>query len=121
MPARLVAAPPKRGRFCSLELERGNVRSLESLRTRGHFEFNRLAVVQRLVSLRLNRGEMHENIVAGLALDESEALAGVKPLYCSLFFQLCVSFLFELFGAVSNASGQEKRAARVNLQPFKNV
>ena len=121
MPARLVAAPPKRGRLLQPELECGNVRGLESLRTRGHFEFNRLAVVQRLVSLRLNRGEMHENIVAGLALDESEALAGVKPLYCSLFFQLCVSFLFELFGAVSNASGQEKRAARVNLQPFKNV
>jgi hypothetical protein len=28
-----------------------------------------------------------ENVLAGLALDESEALAGIEPLYCSLFFQ----------------------------------
>jgi len=117
----MACGPAGAGPPLQRKLERGNVRCLESLGTRGHFELNGLAVVQRLVSLRLNRGEMHENIVAGLALDESEALAGVKPLYCSLFFQLCVSFLFELFGAVSNASGQEKRAARVNLQPFKNV
>jgi hypothetical protein len=29
---------------------------------------------------------MHEYIFAGLALDESKALAGVKPFYGSLFF-----------------------------------
>jgi hypothetical protein len=28
---------------------------------------------------------MNEYIIAGLALNESEALAGIKPLYCSLF------------------------------------
>jgi hypothetical protein len=38
-----------------------------------------------------------ENVLAGLALDESKALTGVKPLNCSLFFQPCFSFLFELF------------------------
>jgi hypothetical protein len=26
-----------------------------------------------------------ENVLAGLALDESETLAGIEPLYCSLF------------------------------------
>jgi hypothetical protein len=26
-----------------------------------------------------------ENVLAGLALDESESLAGIEPLYCSLF------------------------------------
>jgi hypothetical protein len=68
-----------------LQLEAGDVRCLQSLGTTGHFEFNRLAFVQRLVSLRLNRGEMNENILAGLALNESESLAGIEPLYCSLF------------------------------------
>jgi hypothetical protein len=34
----------------------------------------------------LNRGEMDKNVLAGLALDEPESLAGIEPLYCSLFF-----------------------------------
>jgi hypothetical protein len=29
---------------------------------------------------------MNENILPGLALDESVALAGVEPLHCSLLF-----------------------------------
>jgi hypothetical protein len=29
---------------------------------------------------------MDENVLAALALDESKALAGVKPLHCTLFF-----------------------------------
>jgi hypothetical protein len=33
----------------------------------------------------LNRGEMDENILAGLALNEPEPLAGIEPLHCSLF------------------------------------
>jgi hypothetical protein len=32
---------------------------------------------------------MHENVLSALALDESKALAGVKPLHCSLFFTHC--------------------------------
>jgi hypothetical protein len=90
-------------------LESGDVRSLQTFRSLGHVEFNRLAFVQRFVSLRLNRGEMDENVLAGLPLDESKTLTGVKPLYCSLFFQLCFSFLFELFGASSHRLQQKKR------------
>lgn len=80
-------------------LEGSDVRCLQALGTLGHVELNRLAFIQRFVSLRLNRGEMDENVLAGLPLDESKTLAGIEPLYCSLFFQLCFSFLFELFGA----------------------
>ncbi len=68
-----------------LRLEASDVRSLQTLRSAGNFEFNRLAFVQRFIALRLNRGEMDENILAGLALDESESLAGIEPLHCSLF------------------------------------
>jgi hypothetical protein len=75
-------------------LEGGDVRGLQALGSLGHFEFNRLAFVQRFVSLRLNRGEMDENILAGLPLDKSKPLACIKPLYCSLFFQLL--FLFSI-------------------------
>src|SRR5580692_11549859 len=65
-------------------LEAGDVRCLQTLRSTGYFEFNRLAFVQRFVPFRLNRGKVDENVLAGLALDESESLAGIEPLDCSL-------------------------------------
>jgi hypothetical protein len=68
------------------KLQAGDVRCLQALGARRDLEFNRLAFVQRLVSISLNSGEMDENIFAGLALDESEALASIEPLNCSLFF-----------------------------------
>jgi len=39
---------------------------------------------------------MDENILAGLALDESKTFARIKPLYCSVFSQL-----FSLFFSLS--------------------
>ena len=72
------ASPP-------IRLEASDVRSLQTLGTAGDFEFNRLAFVQRLVPIRLDSGKVDENVLAGLALDESIALAGVEPLHCSLF------------------------------------
>ena len=108
-------SPPFGGPRCG-HLEGGDVRSLQALGAAGDFELNRLPVGQRLVPLRLNRGKVNENVLAGLALDESEALAGIEPLYCSLFFQLCFSFLFELFDAVSHRLQPKKGTASVDLQ-----
>ena len=68
-----------------LRLEASDVRSLQALGALGDFEFNRLAFVQRLVAIRLDGGEMDENVLAGLALDEPKTLAGIEPLHCSLF------------------------------------
>src|SRR5258708_11736402 len=67
-------------------LEGLDVRGLQALGTLGDFEFNRLAIIQRLVSISHDRGEMYENVLAALPLDESKALAGIEPLHCSLFF-----------------------------------
>jgi hypothetical protein len=57
---------------------------------------------------------MHENILAALALDESIALAGVKPLHCSLFFHknliLNLSYLMLL-------SPQALRQKRLQVLP----
>ena len=103
------------GRARTYGLEGGDVRCLQALGALGHFEFNRLAFVQRFVALRLNRGEVDENVLAGLALDESKSLAGIEPLYCSLFFQLCISFLFELFDAVSHRLQPKKRDCKCGL------
>jgi hypothetical protein len=70
-------------------LEGLDVGGLQALWSLGNLEFNRLAVIQRLIAISHNRGEMNEHIFSTLALDETEALAGVKPLHCSLFFTHC--------------------------------
>jgi hypothetical protein len=67
-------------------LEGLDVRGLQALGALGDFEFNRLAIIQRLVAISHDRGEMDENVLSTLALDESKALAGIEPLHCSLFF-----------------------------------
>jgi hypothetical protein len=68
----------------------GNVRCLKTLRSRGDFELHARALVQRAISFRLNRGEVHEHILACLsidsaALDESVTLGRIKPFNCTLF------------------------------------
>jgi hypothetical protein len=75
-------------------LEAGDVRCLQALGALGHFELNGLAVVQGLITVRLNGGEVDENIFARLALNESESLAGIEPLNSSLFSQLNSLFFF---------------------------
>jgi hypothetical protein len=79
-----------------VRLEAGNVLRLQALRTFADLEFNRLPIVGSLVSLHLNCRKMDEYILAGLALDESVAFAGIEPLHCSLFFHfyyLALSYL----------------------------
>jgi hypothetical protein len=79
--------------FQSKWLQRLDVRRLQAFGAADDFEFNRLAIVQRLIAISHNRGEMDKYVLTALALDESKALAGVKPLHCSLFFaHCCVSF-----------------------------
>jgi hypothetical protein len=74
-----------KSRLAPLRLEASDVRCLQTLRSTGNFKLNRLPFVQRLITFRLNGRKVDENVLAGLALDESEALAGIEPLYCSLF------------------------------------
>ena len=72
--------------FCIVRsLERLYVLSLQTLGALGHVELHGLAFLQALETARLDCGEMHENIFATLAANESVALGIVKPLYCSLF------------------------------------
>ena len=80
-----IGKADRQGAGPPIRLEASDVRSLQTLGTAGDFEFNRLAFVQRLVPIRLDSGKVDENVLAGLALDESIALAGVEPLHCSLF------------------------------------
>src|SRR6185437_1845145 len=122
-----AAAPKKRGpAFASppflFWLETRDVGRLQALRPGDHVEFDGLAFVQRFVSIGLNRGEVHEHIFPRLALDESIALACIKPLHSSLFFchlSVSSSFFVKLFASRQASSRKSKKAASVfHLQPL---
>lgn len=85
-------AEAHRPRFQKVEWLQGlNVGGLQALGAADNLKLDRLAIVQAPVSIRLDRGEMDENVLSGLALDETITLTGVEPLHCSLFF---AHFLF---------------------------
>jgi hypothetical protein len=67
---------------CVLNLH--NVGSLVALGTLGHIELDRLAFIQRLVSLALDRGVMHEYIGAAITGNESKSFFIVEPFYFSI-------------------------------------
>ena len=69
-----------------------NVGSLQAFSAAGNLEFDGLSLVKGAVAVRLDSGEMDENVLAALALDEAKALAGVKPLYCTPFFHRSIPF-----------------------------
>jgi len=54
----LIAQIARLNRFQS-GLQRLNVRGLQALGAADDFEFDRLAVIQRLVAIRLDRGKMY--------------------------------------------------------------
>src|ERR1700679_1621481 len=62
----------------------GGVESLGSLLA---FELDRIAFVQRLVSILLDRGEVHEHILTSGTLDKSVSLRSVEPLDHAIFLQ----------------------------------
>jgi hypothetical protein len=77
-------APPKRGfstRNIAPNLDRTDVRSLQTLRARLHFEFNLLVFLQRLEAFDADFREVREQIVAAAFRgDEAEALCVIEPL-----------------------------------------
>jgi hypothetical protein len=70
-------------------LQADDVLGLKTLRSLLHFKFNRLAFIQTLVTVSLDRREVHEHIFTGLALDETIAFCRVEPLDCTLLSAHC--------------------------------
>jgi hypothetical protein len=62
------------------ELENDDVRGLQALGTLGHVERDFRAFLKAAESVALDRAEMHEDVIAGAAGDESETLRIVEPL-----------------------------------------
>ena len=66
----------------------------------------RSAFIQGPIPLRLNRREVHEDVLSVLALDKAIALGCVKPLHCTFFFHLPM-FLLLLKNAFDLRPGPE--------------
>src|SRR3546814_11186278 len=65
--------------------ESANVLSLGTLGALGEVELDLLVLVERLVAVGLDRGEVDEHVLAAVLLrDEAEALVSVEPLDSSL-------------------------------------
>src|ERR1700688_4252465 len=116
-------APRRRDRPTFVRLEAGHVLRLQALGAFADLEFNRLPFVERFVSVHLNCRKMDKHILAGLALDESVALAGIEPLHCSLFFHfyyLALSYLrfsYRPARLAGRGAGPQKPPARKNGHP----
>ena len=83
-------------RIASNRLERLYVLSLPALGSLHDVELNRLTFLKAAESVRLDRREMHENVFAILAADESKTFSVVEPLYSSLFHFAVCSFVLML-------------------------
>src|SRR5215218_2422853 len=66
-----------------LALEQPHVGGLGAFRPWRHVELDGLPLIKRAVARRLDRAEMHEDVLAGLRGDEAVALVGVEPFHGS--------------------------------------
>ena len=76
----------------ALVLENLYVLCLKALGAVGDAKLHRLAFLQTLKSIRLDSGEMHENISAIAAADETISFCVIEPFHCSLFHYLYLFF-----------------------------
>ena len=76
-------------------LQRLHVGSLPALGAFHYVELHSLAFLQALESAAVDRGVMHEDILAVLARDKAEALRVIEPLNSTLFHLSRISW-FEL-------------------------
>src|SRR5579863_1046123 len=85
-------------RIVTLEavLDTLDVFCLPALGAFDHVKLHLLTFLQAAESAGLDGGEMHEDILTILAADESIALGIVKPLHCSGFHVVAISFFFDV-------------------------
>jgi hypothetical protein len=63
-----------------------HVLRLQTFRPLLDFELDLLPLIQRLVTVALNGGEVYEHILARLALNKSKTFRSVEPLHYTLLF-----------------------------------
>ena len=105
-PADKSTAPPDH------ELEADDGFRLQALGSLLDFEFHGLALIESLVTLRLNGAVVDENVFATLPLNEPIALACVKPLDRSLFSTQLLTPQRESYLRSSSPPESKKKAAQ---------
>ena len=73
-----------------------HVFGLPALGAFDHVKLHLLTFLEAAEAAGLNGGEMHEDILAVLAADKTVALGVVKPLHCSCFHDVAISFFFDV-------------------------
>ena len=99
------------------ELYFRHVDGLGALLTFGGFELYGIAFVQSLETVALDVVEMHEQVVAGFALDKSKTLRFIKPLYGTLFHWIepfCKSSSFSYNAYECNLKQKQRKDAVLN-------
>ena len=81
---------------CEAVLDALDVLCLPALRAFDYVKLHLLTFLQAPESARLNRREMHEDILAVLAAYKTVALSVVKPLHCSCFHVVACSFVLDV-------------------------
>src|SRR6266576_3303155 len=95
-------------------LQRPYVLGLQALRSLRNLEFHALPFLQAAETARLDRREVHEDILATLAADETISLGFVKLLYASLFNTL-VQIPFSEFLRWKESEGTAGQVLAVKL------
>ena len=75
-----------RGIYNILGFDFSNFLGLISLGSLGYAEFNLIPFIQGPETFSLNSGMVHENIIPGIAPDETVAFFVIEPLNYALFF-----------------------------------
>jgi len=77
---------------------------LKAFRARDDFELDRRTFLKAPITITLDRRKVDENVLTTLPLDKTIPLAGVEPLYGSLFTIVTHVYFYSLLivGAVSS-------------------
>src|SRR3954462_3255619 len=86
-------------------LGRRDVGRLQTLGALRYLKFYLSAFIQAAISLRLNRREVHEDILSVFPLDKAVALGYVEPLHCTFFFHLPIFLLLYHLKTPSTPAG----------------
>src|SRR5581483_2385729 len=87
-----LGQPPFVANFWS-GLQSLNVLRLPALRALDDIKLNLLTFLQAAEAIRLDGGEVYEYILPILTADKAIALGVVKPLHCSCFHCVAISFI----------------------------
>src|SRR6516225_678398 len=93
-----------------------HVLRLQTFRPLLDFELDLLSLIQRLVAVALNGGEMDEHILARLALNKPKTFRSVEPLHGTLLFAHGIPLLSKEFALAKQRIQKARRRSRASTR-----